>query len=356
MKRLSLATALLGLLLVACTVSVAPNRVTISPGSERVAPGGTVVLTATPNFNTTSEILWRVSGPSGSANETLSSRTGTTVTFTAPTGSNVDGEYTVTAETVDTASLPGEAVILVDSFIGAQRIGPAADAETVVLSGTLAPGELKLAVIEVSGAQAGRGQALFTELNEDLQLTMFNSDRSVYASSSNRNRFAAGTAGLSSQLLEAQSISVAQVCRGSCIIRDAAAGNYAIRIRNQGSSSVNYSLFVYIEDYKDENEPANNSISGATAFSDNASGAIESLGDIDHFRATARGTLRFNSASNLPLRAEVLSGAGAVQAELRPGDSFDRLISGDVIRVFVQGNNQAAVAARSSYTLEILPD
>lgn len=353
MKRLSIATALLGLLLVACTVTVAPNRVNITPQSERVAPGGTVVLTATPNFSTTSEILWRVSGPAGSANETLSSRTGTTVTFTAPTGGNVDGEYTITAETVDTASLAGEAVILVDSFIGAQRISPNVDPEAAVISGTLQPGESRLAIIEVSGTQADRGQALFTELSEELNLTMLNSDRSVYASSATQGRFAAGTAGLNTAL-EPQSIAVNQICRGSCIIRDAASGNYAIRIRNQQSTPVSYELYVYIEDYKDENEPANNSVSGATPLASDGAGAIESLGDVDYFRATTRGTLRFTSTSNLPLRAEVQ--AGNTTVTLRPGDSFDRLISGDIIRVFVQDNNQAGVVAASRYSLEIIPD
>ncbi len=338
------------LLLTACTITIDPKTVTVTANPSVVRPGGTVTLTASTNFQTTSEILWRLgSNDTRDPSTVFSSRTGLTVTYTAPMQ---DGNYTVTAETVDEVTLRGSAQIVVDSFLGAEVVSPT-DPDTSVKSGRLASGDTQLLAIDVSNAQAAAGQAIFFELDRNIDLSVFNADRSIYASSNSPAFFAAGSGGLGAAVLTTEAISINQVCRGACVIRDVSAGTYYLRIRNQSNAAVDYKLFVYVEDYKDQGEPGNGNETTAISLSDVDLGAIESIGDVDFYKVTRGGTLEFRSNSVLELRAEV-RGEDGTTVTLSPGDRYARLIAGDVIRVFELTGTRAAASAASSYTLEIL--
>lgn len=346
--------------LAACTISVTPNRVEVTPSAATVEPGASVDLRASVNFDTDSEILWRL-GPEDtrSPNEVLSDRTGPTTTYTAP---DEDGTYTVIAETVDEASLRGEAKITVDSFLGAERLDATTDRDATVFTSNLAPGEEQVLGINVSSATVSAGDALIIELDASLDLSVYDEDRSPYASSSSPDYFAAGLEAVSSSALDSQGIGVARACRGSCVIRDAEAGTNFVRITNSGGSSVTYTLYAYVADYDDTGEPANDDEATAVDLNDFDQGAIETLGDEDYYRLAGSGQVSFSAPSASAeiangLRAQILDEGGKELAILEPGQvSDDRLAlrSGDIIRVYVEGGERAGAAAVSRYVLELV--
>lgn len=357
MKRWLGTLIVISFALAACTISVTPNRVEVTPSAVTVEPGASVDLRASVNFDTDSEILWRL-GPEDtrSPNEVLSDRTGPTTTYTAP---DEDGTYTVIAETVDEASLRGEAKITVDSFLGAERVDATTDRDATVFASNLAPGEEQVLGIDVSSATASAGDALIIELDASLDLSVYDEDRSPYASSSSSDFFAAELDAVSSSALETQAIGVARACRGSCVIRDAEAGTSFVRITNSGSSTANYTLYAYVDDYDDTGEPANDDEATAVDLNDFDQGAIETLGDEDYYRVAAAGEVSFNApaaSSEIAarLRAEITEADGTPIVTLEPGQSEDRLFAGDIIRVYVEGGERAGAAAVSRYVLELV--
>ena len=151
-----------------------------------------------------------------------------------------------------------------------------------------------------------------------------------------------------------QAIGIATQCRGACVIRDALADTYYLRIDNTSSASVTYKLYAAVQNYDDAGEFANNTVGGAVSLNGTDTGALESLGDIDYYRSTVRGNVSFTSASALAPQAEIRASDGTLLATLAPGQAYDRLTVNDTIKVFA-GNDRAAAAAQSKYTLNVTP-
>lgn len=357
--RRTLAPLLLALALSACTLTVAPHRVVVTPSAKTVRPGERVTLTAETNFSTDSEILWRL-GANDARNpndpSVLSTRTGPTTTYTAP---QEDGTYTVTAETIDEVSLPGEAKITVDSFLGADHYPAAADKDETILAGTLAPGASRVLAIDLSGALADSAEAFIIELGQDLRLAVHDENRLPYASSTSPAFFAAGLDAFSTALapegLGAQGIGVARACRGACVIREAVAGTSYVRITNPTTTSQAFELYAYVGGFDDSGEDANDARATAIGLEGSDQGAIETLGDQDYYRVSQAGTLSFSSGSALELRAEVSQSDGKVLVTLRPGESYERAFPGDIVRVYESGDDRAGAASASRYVLELTP-
>jgi hypothetical protein len=218
-----------------------------------------------------------------------------------------------------------------------------------VVSSQLSGGSSVIYRVDLAAAQDA--DVVYFELNQPLRLTVYNSTGTAVASSNSADSFAEGTAGLSSALTPS-SISVTLFCRGSCVILNTDASFVYVEIENSGASSVNYGLYAFGDSYTDTNEPANNSPAGAVSVTTEAEGAIETLGDIDYFSAAANGTLRLTTATDvLDIRATV-SGPGLEPITIRPGQ-IAAVQPGDLIRVFVEGNDRAAVSGISRYTLTI---
>lgn len=349
MKRwyLLILIALLGLS--ACTVTVTVNEIKVTANKTVVGPGEAVALTATPNFETSSRILWNTGSKDTREPGAAFSNDGVgrEVTYTAP---QAPGVYTVIARSADEVSINDSIEITVDEFLGLEPVEAGTDLNASVAAGSIAAGEEKLFLINVSSAAAATGLALYIELNAELDLTVLNNDRTVYATSSSADFFAAGTAGLSS--LAPQAITNARQCRGSCVIRDASAGNQYVKVKNTSSSTVPYTLYAYVTDYSDSNEAVNDAAGTAVALGAFDNGALESLGDEDYYLASKNGKLCFGATSWSNARVNVTNVDGVNQI-LAPGESTS-LRSNDLIRVYELEKDAAAAATVSGYVLEIL--
>ena len=350
MKRLYIFVLISMFALTACTVTVTPNEITISTNDKTVAPGEAVSLSATANFDT--RIVWNVSSNDGRSPKDAFSKEGVgeTVVYTAPQN---DGVYTITAAAIDSLSISDTVKITVDSFLGLDPQPAGTDLDATVGAGSIAPGDEKLFLVNVSSDTAAAGSALYLELNVPLDLTVLDDDRSVYATSSSADFFAAGTAGLSNEGLAPQTISNVRKCRGSCVIQDASAGNQYVKVENTSGDTVAYTLYAYVVNYSDDNEAVNDTAGTAVTLGDFDNGALESLGDSDYYVAGKPGTLSFGSTSWVNARVDVTID-GKVTT-LQPGDTFPRLFANDSIRVYAVDDDTAAAASVSKYVLEILP-
>ena len=207
--------------------------------------------------------------------------------------------------------------------------------------------------VNVSGT--GSSDLLYVELDRDLDLSVYRSSGTAFASSISADSFASGLSGLGVQSatsdLGPQAIGVNVACRGSCVIARATTDSIFVRVTNPGSSRRNFSLFVYGDAYADTNEPANDTIGGAALVTSSEGGAIETIGDVDYFRMGASGTVRFTTGTGvLGIRAYVT----ATGQTLTDGQSYSAL-SGDIVRVEVPGASRAAASAVSNYSLSYLP-
>lgn len=350
MKRLSYFVLLLILGLTACSVTITPNEVTIATNDQTVAPGAAVTLNASANFDT--RIVWSVSSNDGRSPKDAFSKEGVgeNVVYTAPQD---DGVYTIVASAIDSVSIRDTVKITVDSFLGLDPVDAGTDFDAAAAAGSIAPGEEKLFLVNVSNDTAAAGAALYLELDAALNLTVLDDDRSVYATSSSAEVFAAGTAGLESRGLAPQTISNVRKCRGACVIQDASAGNYYLRVENTSGDTVNYALYAYVTDYSDDNEAVNDAAATAVSLGDFDNGALESLGDEDYYVASKNGKLCFGGTSWSNARVNVTNIDGLDQT-LEPGGSIS-LRADDVIRVYEPGGDAAAAASVSKYVLEILP-
>ena len=233
---------------------------------------------------------------------------------------------------------------------------------TAVASPSLAPGDVRYYEIDVSASQQTNYDVLQVELDHNLNLTFYGPSGTVYASSSSPDYFASGKLGLSSLAaasatsVKAQHIVVQTSCVGSCVIQKLNAGTYYIRIENQTSSTVNASVYAFVRNYDDPYEPGNDSQSGAVtlpAGSSGDDGAIETLGDTDYWTMGADGTLTFDGGTLVNARADVIDGLdGHLVKTLQPGDSIG-VFQGDIVEVYAQGDQRAAVSGSSLYNLTL---
>ena len=356
MKRWYYPILIMLLGLTSCTITATPNRVEVTAEKTTVKPGETITLTAKPNFETASDILWRVgSKDKRTADEVFNGdRIGTTVEYTAP---QTDGVYRVTAETADEFSFSGSIDIMVDAFLGAERLTAGTDRDTTILSGSLPANSFKLLIIDVPSEVADVGEALYIELDQSLELSVFDSDRGLYASSSSAAFFATGDEGLNSTGLATLDLPfVIGGCRGSCVIQDATATSHFVKIENTTNVNVTYSLYAFVENYQEAGENENDSVSGAISLGSGVSeaGAIESLGDIDYYEAASSGTLTLLDTSWSEVRVDITGSDGTAET-LQPGESFGRLRTDDLIKVYEVSGDRAAAAKESKYTILIDP-
>ncbi len=237
-----------------------------------------------------------------------------------------------------------------DPFPNATAVS-SADPTTAAVAGTLSNNETIVYKVDVSATRSK--DLLYAEADQDLDLTVYRADGSVYASSNSADGFSSGLAGLGAtvQGMQAQAIGVDVFCRGSCVIAKATTDSVFVKVTNRAASPKNFKLFVFGDTYADTNEPANDSAATAPLVNNSDSGAIETLGDVDYYEMTANGTVRFDTKTTaLDIRAYVED----TTFVLRDGETYEAL-AGDIVRVEVNGKSQAAASAVSSYTLSYLP-
>jgi hypothetical protein len=229
---------------------------------------------------------------------------------------------------------------------------------TAQASGTLAPGATRYYDLDVDVQR----DLVYAEVagSSDLRVTIFTSGGTRLAVSESPDYFGASlnAIGASAADLGASSISVEFQCLGPCAAVPSAASSYVVAVTNTGNSSRSFEVFAYTFNETDENEP-NDAVGSATLLNGagNYRGAIEVLGDVDHFEynATAGGSFfvvfqPFDMALGLELEildceeCEILDGSTGFQVE--------GLLDGDILRVR-SAAGRAGPSASSGYSLQV---
>lgn len=256
---------------------------------------------------------------------------------------------------VETTALPGNPS-RPPSYIEvtANNSGAALDSRTVPAGGLV---EYRVSVPPTVRSR----DVIYVEIDRALPLELRSSSNlSAYANSSSRYQFASGAAVRAPEpALTDQGVTVAKDCLGACIIEVPRSSSYFVRVRG-GSTATDVTLYVYGSDLMDDTEPANNAVGTAPVLVTTASGAIETIGDVDVWRAGATGTVAFDTVAAGPaLRLVLLDESGAqIPTDLgggpfTSGQTFT-VFAGESMRISATNVNQAAVAAHSSFFLEVV--
>lgn len=177
---------------------------------------------------------------------------------------------------------------------------------------------------------------LYIELDRDIDLVVFNANRTRLASASSRAFFGQGTTGLAAAaLLEPQAITTPIACRGSCVILEQGlSSHYYAVISNTSSSPVSVDLFAFGDYMVDDNEPANDDETTAPILNVTTgdSGAIEYLGDLDYWRVTQYGQFAFDAPNgDIGITVTVYNGNEVVDSASH-GGSFE-VYPGEIVLV-----------------------
>lgn len=337
------------LLLTACEVEIRRVEVEVTPEEVTLAPGETQDFTASTTSERETDFSWRADGGR------FDNSVGETITYTAP---EEEGEYTVRARPTNGGNdfIEGRATVTVSLTEEVEPVTANTDAGAPVGDEvTLEPDEIVVFEVTVPVSTSQAGSALYIELSEELDLSVYDEERTLFASSNSADQFARGDSGLSAAGVDAQAITVSSRCRGSCVIQDAEASTFYAKVKNTSNDEVSFSLYAFVQDYSDGTEPDNNQRADiAPTLAQTESGAIESLGDEDFFRVTTDGTLFFTIRPNvvIDLKADIVDALGEKIADA-PADRGVEVQAGDYVKIYVPSNDEAAAASRSGYDLEI---
>ena len=343
MKRIFLLVTGLVLFLTACTVTVTTVTVRVNPNSGLLGPGDSIVLTASLAPSGTTTFSWTASGGE------LSSTTGESVTYTAP---NTAGVYTVTA--TSSTGISGTSTLTV-----AEAVSASPDPNNPVLSNqNILAGQEDLFRVNVPSNLSGSA-IYFEAQGEGLKITLFDASGNAIAESSSAAYFSKPG---SASSLQTQAISVELTCRGPCVIIPNNSGQYFLEV--EASQSTSYNLYVFGDVYQDSVDEAGEDCSApgsslrTAAININVEGAIETLTDLDCVPASgaSKVVLSTGVSTTIEILADIYS-SGSLLATISAGpgedtDTFESLSEGN-FEIIVRGNNQAAPAKGSKYTMTI---
>lgn len=218
---------------------------------------------------------------------------------------------------------------------------------------TIDPGESRVYKVEVG---SGSYQALYLYLDAELDLRIYRSSGSLYASSATAAFFAPSSSGITSAStsVSTQVISAKIICPGSCVIvRSDFSDPVYVKVTNSGSSARAYQLFATLRDFEDSNEAASDPELIAAGV--NTQGALETLGDVDRFEVESNGTLTLDGtlSSGIVYEAEITDplDPGEAPRRIRAGESVS--VQGfELVRVYAV-NDRAGSAGTSGYTLRL---
>lgn len=203
--------------------------------------------------------------------------------------------------------------------------------------------------------------ATYIYLDADLELYVYDSEGRLYATSTSRDFFASGSAGLASTsaaTLEPADVAVDLACPGSCVILPTSFDDpLFLRVVNDGSSDASFNLWTVLRDFEDSGEATGSPVPIPTAASgDFATGALETLGDVDVFVAQDSGVLFFDGVPDSGIVYEARINPrdpGQAPIYLSSGES-ELILSGEEVRVYaVNASDRAAASGFSKYFLDI---
>src|SRR5690606_23744159 len=150
-------------------------------------------------------------------------------------------------------------------------------------------------------------------------------------------------------------VSEQTACRGPCVIFRPTTGTYYARVVNDGGSTLSYDLYLYGYDLQDDTEPQNDGRSSAPVLAAEVAGAIELLGDNDHWLSPDGLAVTFAAVPGVELEAVVLSAGGSQVAGPYYPESTFSVFTGETVRVRGRGNAVAGAPAASTYFLSSAP-
>ncbi len=220
----------------------------------------------------------------------------------------------------------------------------------------LAAGESQAYAISLSSSVRNQ-DVLYVELDQDINLTLYDGDGYRLATSSTASVFASGGLGLSAAgaALDAQSVDLNYSCLGSCTISATLPKVYA-KVENNSGGSMSVNVYAYGAPFHDTGETSNDSTAGATLlFAGSDEGALELLGDVDFWDPDASHGLVTFDAVNTPVDmvAEIVYDTGArVSGTVLhyPGDPAFDVYSGEYLKIYAS-NSYAGASSKSTYYL-----
>ncbi len=182
----------------------------------------------------------------------------------------------------------------------------------------------------------------------------------VLASSATPDYFVRGTiAGVPQPLPTASAAGVRpsaitpdRVCLGPCVIFDPGGGRFYLRVVNTGSTGLVADLYLYGATFAHADEPANDSRSGAAPLVNGAGGALELLGDVDYWLASAEANVTVEEIGGLALQATVYDTCGLAVAGPYDGGETFRVFAGEAVRVRA-AQDRAGAPGASAYQLTV---
>ncbi len=229
---------------------------------------------------------------------------------------------------------------------------------TVQVVGTLSSGATRYFALDVEAVR----DLVYAEVqgSSGLRVSLYSSGGTRLAVSESATYFGGSLAALSSAGtdLAGSSIAVTFPCLGPCVAVPSTAASYVVAVTNTSGSSRSFDLFAYTFDETDENEP-NDAVASPTPLNGAGSyeGAIEVLGDVDHFRynVTAGGSffVVFQPFDQLlGLELEILDCAECEVLDGTDGFRVEGLVDGDILRVR-SAAGRAGPSATSGYSLQV---
>lgn len=198
--------------------------------------------------------------------------------------------------------------------------------------------------------------AVYYELDQPLELTVYDRFDDPIASSTSSDFFARGTLALSSAAQT--SITPAEVtaqlaCRGSCVIERRSGSTRYVRVANPTDFTISVDVYFVLRDFEDTSE----SMSNPTLGLGSTEGALETLGDVDTYEVTANGDVELvlgAAASGLQYRLSIYSSSGTFIDELFVGDPPVEVFSGEEVRIdAVNGDDRAGSSGKSRYQIDL---
>lgn len=265
-------------------------------------------------------------------------RTGRQITYTYAS----QGIKTITLTVTDNDGLSNTAIQEVDVSVLSRTA--TTDPSAAVLDVGIVAGATLFVQID---APTNPDRLLYLELDKDLMLEA-HTDGQVFYSVDNRG-FSLSPRLPGPASVAPQAVSTAVNCRGSCIILPSGGPNM-LAIKNHTTEFMPVKVYAYTEAPADANEP-NDSMWAATPLIDTESGAIETIGDQDHYAIQSYGILSFRSNSDLQLRGYFYDLDGNIDTSitLEPGSTVH--VNGGIFVMIEAIGGEAAASAQSLYYL-----
>ncbi len=201
-------------------------------------------------------------------------------------------------------------------------------------------------------------EALYLYVNEALDLYVYRSSGTLYATSASADFFAGGSAGLAvnaaGEALSPSAVSANLACPGSCVILPSGAIDPVyVRVRNTTSTDQGVSFYATLRDFEDSSEATSGS--DALPVNSTTTGALETLSDVDDYVVQGGNTLSFDGAvdSGILFEAKITDPftSGSSPRYLRSGESASVSV-GEEVSVYAV-NDRAAVSGKSLYFLTL---